>query len=457
MLCEECKDKNVCMVKPSNKAKLCKECFIECFEEEVHTTILKKNMFEENDKICIAVSGGKDSSVLAHVLVHIKKKYNYKWTLFLLAIDEGIKGYRDDSLKVVYKLEKLYNIPLKILKFEDIFLYTMDDVVNFIGKKNNCTVCGVFRRQAMEKGALLFNATKLVTGHNADDLAETILMNMCRGDIDKLAKNITSFSTPFFSPFSGNMAVHEKLNVQESSLNNINEDANEENGKTFTHCMDRICTEKEENTEGECIADGRTKKRCKGGVSGSSSIYRSNSSSCSHSSGRDTYANTAEEICEKRNDMRREESREEPIDKAPKKERIFFLPRLKPLMWSYEKEIVLYAFHLKLDYFSTECTYSPNSFRGNLRSFIKDIETVNPQFILNIIHSSEFFYIHTDKKKKKKLLQVCVKCGVYTSNQICKACLIVEGLKNYTDNSFLYGNKKNSKKRISIKYEGGEA
>ena len=39
------------------------------------------------------------------------------------------------------------------------------------------------------------------------------------------------------------------------------------------------------------------------------------------------------------------------------------LPRCKPLKYTYEKEIVMYAYHKKLDYFSTECIYSPNAYR----------------------------------------------------------------------------------------------
>ena len=53
----------------------------------------------------------------------------------------------------------------------------MDAIVSEIGKKNNCTFCGVFRRQALDRGASSLNVDHIVTGHNADDIAETILMN----------------------------------------------------------------------------------------------------------------------------------------------------------------------------------------------------------------------------------------------------------------------------------------
>ena len=63
--------------------------------------------------------------------------------------------------------------------------------------------------------------------------------------------------------------------------------------------------------------------------------------------------------------------------------------RSKPLKYAYEKEIVLYAYHKKLDYFSTECIYSPEAFRGSARTLIKDLEKIRPSSILDIVRSGE--------------------------------------------------------------------
>ena len=67
------------------------------------------------------------------------------------------------------------------------------------------------------------------------------------------------------------------------------------------------------------------------------------------------------------------------------------MSRSKPLKYAYEKEIVLYAHHRKLDYFSTECIYSPEAFRGSARSLIKSLERVRPSAILDIVRSGEAF------------------------------------------------------------------
>ena len=64
----------------------------------------------------------------------------------------------------------------------------MDEIVECIGNKNNCTpdsrrdltqgtYCGVFRRQALDRGSAMLGINHILTGHNADDMAETVLMN----------------------------------------------------------------------------------------------------------------------------------------------------------------------------------------------------------------------------------------------------------------------------------------
>ena len=123
----------------------------------------------------------------------LNERYQYGLDLFLLSIDEGITGYRDDSLEVwrlillhiyhsyclqtVKRNQQQYDMPLKILSYDELYGWTMDAIVSQVGRKNNCTFCGVFRRQALDRGAAMLNVDHIVTGHNADDIAETVLMN----------------------------------------------------------------------------------------------------------------------------------------------------------------------------------------------------------------------------------------------------------------------------------------
>lgn len=186
--------------RPKTGDALCKECFFHAFEAEIHFTITKAELFNKGDSVAIAASGGKDSTVLAHVMKTLNERHNYGLNLMLLSIDEGITGYRDDSLETVKQNRDDYQMPLKILSYKDLYGWTMDEIVQQIGRKNNCTFCGVFRRQALDRGAAKLGVKCIATGHNADDIAETVLMNVLRGDIARL-KRCTAICTVSCSKF----------------------------------------------------------------------------------------------------------------------------------------------------------------------------------------------------------------------------------------------------------------
>lgn len=79
--------------------------------------------------VAVAASGGKDSTVLAYILKILNVRYNYGLKLVLLSIDEGITGYRDDSLETVKKNRDDYEMPLKIMSYKDLYGWTMDEIV----------------------------------------------------------------------------------------------------------------------------------------------------------------------------------------------------------------------------------------------------------------------------------------------------------------------------------------
>ena len=175
--CEICSAGRALILRPKNRQKLCKSCFIQVFEAEVHDAISTNRLFRRGERVAIGASGGKDSTVLASVLKTLNERHDYGLDLILLSIDEGIKGYRDDSLETVKRNAAQYDMPLKIVSYGELYGWTMDQVVEQVGKKGNCTYCGVFRRQALDRGAAMLGVQHVVTGHNADDMAETVLMN----------------------------------------------------------------------------------------------------------------------------------------------------------------------------------------------------------------------------------------------------------------------------------------
>ena len=334
-LCELCNGRKAVMKRPKNLQKLCKECFYNVFETEIHNTITDANLFHPGDKVAIGASGGKDSTVLASVLKTLNERYDYQLELVLLSIDEGIKGYRDDSLATVKRNQAQYGMPLEIISYKDLYNWSMDEIVSCAGIRSSCTYCGVLRRQALDRGAAKLGINHVVTGHNADDMAETVLMNLLRGDTARLEKSCTILTQSAGSP----------------------------------------------------------------------------------------------------------------------------IKRSKPFKYSYQKEIVLYAHYKKLDYFSTECSYAPEAFRGTARELLKSLEAIRPSCIMDIIYSGEHLALAPKKKKStkqyknKKKTQVdneqeinadgsvtigtrefidgnrCENCGYLTSNKICKACVLLAGLE----------------------------
>ncbi|RLF78245.1 TIGR00269 family protein [Thermococci archaeon] len=168
---------------------VCKECFMEHFEKKVIRTIREYKMFDYNDRIAVAYSGGKDSTVLLHLLHKIEENFP-KSELFVITIDEGIKGYRDDALKVARENVKELGLEHHIFSFKELYGATLDEIVEISkGRKNSlkpCSYCGILRRYAINVAARELGATKVATGHNLDDEAQSFLINLLRKDIRRI-------------------------------------------------------------------------------------------------------------------------------------------------------------------------------------------------------------------------------------------------------------------------------
>lgn len=73
----------------------------------------------------------------------LNERHDYGLELFLLSIDEGITGYRDDSLETVKRNQQQYDLPLKVLGYGELYGWTMDQIVREVGRKNNCESASV--------------------------------------------------------------------------------------------------------------------------------------------------------------------------------------------------------------------------------------------------------------------------------------------------------------------------
>jgi len=151
-------------------------------------------MFEPTDKIMVAVSGGKDSVILLHILAKIEKAFP-KASLWAVTVDEGIRGYRDEALKYAIDNCKKLGINHTVTSFKELYGYSLDEIVKLVSEKKDndvrltpCAYCGVLRRRALNLAARKIGADKLATAHNLDDEAQTILLNIFHGDAPRIAR-----------------------------------------------------------------------------------------------------------------------------------------------------------------------------------------------------------------------------------------------------------------------------
>ena len=185
MPCKNCLEKPVINL-TNNNIKLCRQHFARYFERKVLKTIKDYKLIERNDKVGVAVSGGKDSLSLLSIIKQLKDKIKI-FELEAIAIDEGIKGYRDKTLERAKKFCKDNDIKLHIFSYKEEFGNTLD---NFLKKSDMkaCSMCGPFRRYLLNKKAKELGFTKLATGHNLDDETQTIMMNYFRRNIETSAR-----------------------------------------------------------------------------------------------------------------------------------------------------------------------------------------------------------------------------------------------------------------------------
>ncbi|UJG42947.1 MAG: TIGR00269 family protein [Candidatus Heimdallarchaeum endolithica] len=194
MKCTFCGTDEVVYVRPYDKIALCKEHFNEQFEKRVKRTINRYKMFQRKDKIAVGVSGGKDSIALLNTLVKIEKDFPES-EIVAITIDEGIEGYREEGLYYAKKHTKRLNVKHYIFSFKEDFGYSLDEIIKKLGERGGknraygaCSYCGILRRKILNAAAKTVGANVVATGHNLEDEAETVLLNIIRGDVNRLGR-----------------------------------------------------------------------------------------------------------------------------------------------------------------------------------------------------------------------------------------------------------------------------
>ncbi|MFA5303218.1 MAG: TIGR00269 family protein [Candidatus Nanoarchaeia archaeon] len=160
--------------------------FIEGIDRKVRKTIAKYKLFTPDDKLVVAVSGGKDSTVCLYIL----KKLGYD--VEAASIDVAIGEYTNKNLDNIKKFCKANNIKLHVLSFRKIFgksLIEIQSTLNGKGfKYSSCMLCGTLKKYLLNKFARENKFNYLATGHNLDDESEAFLMNLFRSDYSQAIK-----------------------------------------------------------------------------------------------------------------------------------------------------------------------------------------------------------------------------------------------------------------------------
>jgi len=148
-------------------------------ESIVKKTISEYKLFNKKDKILVALSGGKDSLVVAYLL----KKFGYK--IEGLQINLCMGKYSEDCLDLTKEFCEKYEIPLHVYNLKKEDGKTMIELHKKIKAKENlssCAICGVFKKWILNKVSRELKFDKIVTGHNLDDELQTYLINIFKGN-----------------------------------------------------------------------------------------------------------------------------------------------------------------------------------------------------------------------------------------------------------------------------------
>ena len=173
-------------------------------ENKVKQTIKKYKLLSKKDRILVACSGGKDSTTILYIL----NKLGYKPEA--ITVDALIGNYTKHNLKNITEFCKQHNIRLHVISFRKEFGYSLCYLKSLINSKGSgtkkelgipeqrscskgfnlksCTICGVLRRYLLNKHARKLKATKLITGHNLNDEAQAIMMNLFKNNIEILSR-----------------------------------------------------------------------------------------------------------------------------------------------------------------------------------------------------------------------------------------------------------------------------
>lgn len=170
-----------------HKLALCKEHYLKWMPEQTERFIKTYEMFTHDDKVLVAVSGGKDSLSLWDLLLRLGYKAD---GLYIgLGIDGGI-GYSTESHRLAQGFADQNGLQLHVVDVEKEYGQPIPKLaeISTRGHGRPCSVCGLTKRHAMNRIARDLGYDVLATGHNLDDEAAVLFGNTLHWSVDYLAR-----------------------------------------------------------------------------------------------------------------------------------------------------------------------------------------------------------------------------------------------------------------------------
>lgn len=190
MICRKCQKAESVYHRKYSGEYLCKKCFMCSIEDKTAKTISRYSMIGYGDRVAVGVSGGKDSLSLLYILKTLFDEHpNNGNELVGVTIDEGIEGYRDESLQIVKHFCEQLGVESKVLSYKSLFGVDMDEamILRPSKKMSSCSMCGTFRRRAIDIAAEIVGADVVATAHNMDDQLQTFMINLLAGDVERIS------------------------------------------------------------------------------------------------------------------------------------------------------------------------------------------------------------------------------------------------------------------------------
>jgi uncharacterized protein (TIGR00269 family) len=166
----------------AHNAAFCRACFVFVFRRQVERAIASQRMFTKDERLLVAVSGGKDSLALWDVLVDL----GYDATGLYVGL--GIHEYSDVSHEKAAAFAALRGLALRVVELEEQASGLGVSAVAAATRRVPCSACGTMKRHHFDRAATEGGFDVLVTGHNLDDEAARLMGNVLRWQTDHLAR-----------------------------------------------------------------------------------------------------------------------------------------------------------------------------------------------------------------------------------------------------------------------------